>query len=82
MIPFEHPLYVTEPSLPDLREFCSGLQNIWDRCRLTNNGPEVQAFAAHRWHPSASEAKSCLASSILSGYALPIFSCGVRKYLA
>jgi len=33
------PIYVTQPSLPDLEEFIPYLQQIWDKKILTNNGP-------------------------------------------
>jgi dTDP-4-amino-4,6-dideoxygalactose transaminase len=34
-----NPIYVTQPSLPDLDEFVPYLQQIWDNKILTNNGP-------------------------------------------
>jgi dTDP-4-amino-4,6-dideoxygalactose transaminase len=33
------PIYVTQPSLPDLQEFIPYLEKIWDNKILTNNGP-------------------------------------------
>ena len=33
------PIYVTQPSLPDLDEFIPYLEKIWDNKILTNNGP-------------------------------------------
>lgn len=33
------PIYVTQPSLPDLQEFIPYLQKIWENKILTNNGP-------------------------------------------
>jgi dTDP-4-amino-4,6-dideoxygalactose transaminase len=33
------PIYVTQPSLPDLEEFIPYLEKIWDNKILTNNGP-------------------------------------------
>jgi len=33
------PIYVTQPSLPDLDEFIPYLQEIWENKILTNNGP-------------------------------------------
>jgi len=33
------PIYVTQPSLPELQEFIPYLQKIWDNKILTNNGP-------------------------------------------
>lgn len=35
----ETPIYVTQPSLPDLKEFYPYLEKIWDNKVLTNNGP-------------------------------------------
>ena len=35
----EKPIYVTQPSLPDLNEFIPYLQKIWENKILTNNGP-------------------------------------------
>lgn len=33
------PIFVTQPSLPDLKEFIPYLEQIWDNKILTNNGP-------------------------------------------
>ena len=44
MKPFENPIYVTQPYLPPLEEFCGGLKEIWDNKWLTNNGPIVQRY--------------------------------------
>jgi len=33
------PIYVTQPSLPDLQEFIPYLEEIWENKILTNNGP-------------------------------------------
>jgi dTDP-4-amino-4,6-dideoxygalactose transaminase len=35
----DKPIYVTQPSLPELEEFIPYLQQIWDNKILTNNGP-------------------------------------------
>lgn len=35
----DHPIYVTQPSLPDLEEFIPYLRQIWESKILTNNGP-------------------------------------------
>lgn len=35
----ENPIYVTQPSLPDLQEFIPYLEQIWENKVLTNNGP-------------------------------------------
>jgi len=35
----EKPIYVTQPSLPELEEFIPYLKQIWDNKILTNNGP-------------------------------------------
>ncbi len=34
-----NPIYVTQPSLPELKEFIPYLEKIWRNKRLTNNGP-------------------------------------------
>jgi dTDP-4-amino-4,6-dideoxygalactose transaminase len=34
-----NPIYVTQPSLPDLKEFIPFLEQIWENKILTNNGP-------------------------------------------
>jgi dTDP-4-amino-4,6-dideoxygalactose transaminase len=36
--PFEQPVYVTRPLLPDLQNYTATLQGIWQRQWLTNNG--------------------------------------------
>jgi len=38
----EKPIYVTQPSLPELEEFIPYLKQIWDNKILTNNGPMHQ----------------------------------------
>ncbi len=43
-IPFDHPIYVTQPFLPNLEDFCTGLKEIWDNKWLTNNGPVLQRY--------------------------------------
>nr|WP_320022413.1 DegT/DnrJ/EryC1/StrS family aminotransferase [uncultured Draconibacterium sp.] len=35
----DNPIYVTQPSLPELEEFIPYLQQIWNNKILTNNGP-------------------------------------------
>jgi dTDP-4-amino-4,6-dideoxygalactose transaminase len=35
----DSPIYVTQPSLPDLQEFIPYLEQIWSKKILTNNGP-------------------------------------------
>src|ERR1035438_7497179 len=42
--PFEKPITVVRPALPPLEEFCKGLEGIWERAWLTNNGPLLQKF--------------------------------------
>lgn len=42
--PFEKPIYVTQPFLPNLDEFCAGLKEIWNNRWLTNNGPVLQRY--------------------------------------
>ena len=38
------PIYVTQPDLPDLKEFIPYLEQIWNNKILTNNGPFHQQF--------------------------------------
>ncbi|MDR3727260.1 MAG: DegT/DnrJ/EryC1/StrS family aminotransferase [Terracidiphilus sp.] len=42
--PFKTPITVARPALPPLEEFRQGLEEIWDRAWLTNDGPLVQKF--------------------------------------
>lgn len=42
--PFSTPVTVAHPALPSLKEFSKGLEEIWERAWLTNNGPLVQKF--------------------------------------
>lgn len=42
--PFTEPIYVTRPFLPPLKEFTTGLEEIWANGWLTNNGPVVQRY--------------------------------------
>jgi len=42
--PFETPITVARPTLPPLEEFRQGLEGIWKRGWLTNDGPLVQQF--------------------------------------
>ncbi len=42
--PFEKPIYITRPLLPDLKEISRKLQEIWDSGWLTNNGPQHSMF--------------------------------------
>ncbi|MEN6308503.1 MAG: DegT/DnrJ/EryC1/StrS family aminotransferase [Anaerohalosphaeraceae bacterium] len=44
MKPFEKPIYVTQPFLPRIDDFCAGLREIWDSRWLTNNGPILQRY--------------------------------------
>jgi len=44
--PFDKPIYVTQPFLPDFEEFCTGLREIWDNKWLTNNGPVLQRYTS------------------------------------
>ncbi|MCK4827649.1 DegT/DnrJ/EryC1/StrS family aminotransferase, partial [bacterium] len=38
--PFEEPIYVTRPLLPDIKELTGKLEEIWDAKWLTNSGPQ------------------------------------------
>jgi dTDP-4-amino-4,6-dideoxygalactose transaminase len=42
--PFERPITVVRPTLPPLEEFREGLEGIWKRKWLTNDGPLVNQF--------------------------------------
>ena len=42
MKPFDEPIYVTRPMLPDLKEIQHELEEIWASQWLTNNGPKHQ----------------------------------------
>ena len=42
MKPFDEPIYVTRPLLPDLQEFNRELEEVWDCKWITNNGPKHQ----------------------------------------
>jgi dTDP-4-amino-4,6-dideoxygalactose transaminase len=44
MQPFDEPIYVTRPLLPDLNEVYHELEKIWESKWLTNSGPEHQIF--------------------------------------
>lgn len=42
--PFSTPVTVVRPALPPLKDFSKGLEEIWKRSWLTNNGPILQTF--------------------------------------
>ena len=42
--PFEKPIYITRPLLPDLKEMSTKLEEIWASGWLTNNGPQHVAL--------------------------------------
>jgi dTDP-4-amino-4,6-dideoxygalactose transaminase len=42
--PFDKPITVARPALPPLEEFRQGLEGIWERAWLTNDGPLVRQF--------------------------------------
>ena len=44
MKPFDEPIYVTRPLLPDLKELYHELEKIWASKWLSNNGPAHQIF--------------------------------------
>jgi dTDP-4-amino-4,6-dideoxygalactose transaminase len=53
--PFEHPIFVTRPLLPDLQDYVRSLQGIWERAWLTNKGRVHDALEeALRLHLRAS----------------------------
>ena len=43
---FDKPIYVTKPTLPDLHQYTSLLEDIWESQWLTNNGKHVQMLEA------------------------------------
>jgi dTDP-4-amino-4,6-dideoxygalactose transaminase len=47
MKPFDEPIYVTRPMLPDLKEFKSQLEDIWSSQWLSNNGSKHQQLEEH-----------------------------------
>jgi dTDP-4-amino-4,6-dideoxygalactose transaminase len=47
MKPFEKPILVTRPYLPDLKEYQDGIAEIWDNQWLTNNGPVLLRYVKH-----------------------------------
>lgn len=40
----DKPIYVTQPSLAPLEDFCEKLKPVWDSGVLTHNGPLIQQF--------------------------------------
>jgi len=42
--PFNKPIYITRPILPNLEEFSKKIEEIWETGWLTNNGPQHQAL--------------------------------------
>ncbi len=42
--PFDEPIYIARPLLPDLADVTRQLQEVWDSQWLTNNGPKHQAL--------------------------------------
>lgn len=44
MKPFEKPILVTRPYLPDLKEYQDGIAEIWQNQWLTNNGPVLLRY--------------------------------------
>ena len=42
--PFPDPIYITRPSLPDLKILVKSLERIWERGIVTNMGPEHGNF--------------------------------------
>ena len=42
--PFDRPINVTRPALPALGDFQKGLEGIWERAWLTNNGQVLNQF--------------------------------------
>ena len=44
--PFDTPIYVTQPFLPNFEDYCAGLREVWDNKWLTNNGPVLQRYTS------------------------------------
>lgn len=44
LTPFNDPVYISRPMLPDLREMNDKLSEVWDSKWLTNNGPQHAEF--------------------------------------
>lgn len=44
MKPFDKPILVTRPYLPDLKAYQDGIAEIWSNQWLTNNGPVLQRY--------------------------------------
>ena len=42
--PFDEPIYIARPLLPNLADVAAQLQDVWDSQWLTNNGPKHQAL--------------------------------------
>lgn len=42
--PFDEPILVTRPYLPDLERYQAGISEIWSNRWLTNNGPVLQRY--------------------------------------
>ena len=42
--PFDKPIYVTRPYLPDVKAYQDGIAEIWNNQWLTNNGPVYQRY--------------------------------------
>ena len=42
--PFDNPIFVTRPYLPDLKAYQDGIAEIWKNQWLTNNGPVYQRY--------------------------------------
>ncbi|MHC5183035.1 MAG: DegT/DnrJ/EryC1/StrS family aminotransferase, partial [Planctomycetota bacterium] len=44
LTPFENPIYISRPFLPELSEYTERLKSVWDSKWLTNNGPQHTQF--------------------------------------
>lgn len=42
--PFDKPIYISRPLLPNLKEMSEKLKEVWESGWLTNNGPQHQAL--------------------------------------
>ena len=44
LTPFNDPVYISRPMLPDLKEMSDKLSEVWDSKWLTNDGPQHAKF--------------------------------------
>jgi dTDP-4-amino-4,6-dideoxygalactose transaminase len=64
--PFDKPITAARPALPPLEEFRQGLEGIWDRAWLTNNGLLVERFRDNLVEVCGTENLSLFANGTLA----------------